>query len=140
MAAIPIAETVLASSTAWTRVIATCSKNAIGHPRCAGTGAPARTSVGVVRWGMATSKVRALAEQIRALPDADQQALAQEVLPVLLSTRAGLEAIDRALTTLSDEELDALIERARAQADLPETTAAAVIGEAVRAVRAKSRS
>ena len=94
----------------------------------------------VVRWGMATSKVRALAEQIRALPDADQQALAQEVLPVLLGTRAGLEAIDRALTTFSDEEIDALIERARAQADLPETAAAAVIGEAVRAVRAQSRS
>ena len=89
---------------------------------------------------MATSKVRALAEQIRALPGADQQALAQEVLPVLLSTRAGLEAIDRALTALSDEELDALIERARAQADLPDTTAAAVIGEAVRAVRAQTCS
>jgi len=95
--------------------------------------------VGVVRWGMATSKVRSLAEEIRALPDDDRQALAQEVLPVLLSTRAGLEAIDRALATLSDEELDALIERARAQSDLPETTAAAVIGEAVRAVRAQSR-
>jgi hypothetical protein len=89
---------------------------------------------------MAASNVRAFAEQIRALPDANQQELAQEVLPVLLSTRAGVEAIDRALTTLSDEELDALIERARAQADLPDTTAAAVIGEAVRAVRAQSRS
>lgn len=89
---------------------------------------------------MATSKVRALAEQIWALPDADQQALEQEVLPVLLGTRAGLEAIDRALTTLSDEELDSLIERARAQADLPETAVATVIGEAVRAVRAQSRS
>ena len=89
---------------------------------------------------MATSTVRSLVEQIRALPDGDRQALAQEILPVLLSTRAGLEAIDLALTTLSDEELDALIERARAQADLPETAAAAVIGEAVRAVRAQSRS
>ena len=89
---------------------------------------------------MAASNVRALAEQIRALPDADQQALAQEVLPVLLSTRAGLEAIDRALTTLSDEELDSPIARARVQADLPETAAAAVIGEAVRAVWAQSRS
>ena len=89
---------------------------------------------------MATSTVRSLVEQIRALPDGDRQALAQEILPVLLSTRAGLEAIDLALTTLSDEELDALIERARAQADLSETAAAAVIGEAVRAVRAQSRS
>lgn len=89
---------------------------------------------------MATSKVRSLAEQIRALRADDQQALAQEVLPILLGTRAGVEAIDRALTTLSDEELDALIERARAQADLPETAAATVIGEAVRAVRAQSRS
>ena len=89
---------------------------------------------------MATSKVRALAEQIRALPEDDREALAEEVLPVLLGTRAGLEEIDRALTTFSDDELDALIERARTQADLPETTAAAVIGEAVRAVRAQSRS
>ena len=89
---------------------------------------------------MATAKVRALAEQIRALPEDDREALAEEVLPVLLGTRAGLEEIDRALTTFSDDELDALIERARTQADLPETTAAAVIGEAVRAVRAQSRS
>jgi hypothetical protein len=89
---------------------------------------------------MAISKVRALVEQIRALPEDDRQALAQAVLPVLLSTRAGFEAIDRALTALSDEELDVLIERVRTQADLPETTAAAVIGEAVRAVRAQSRS
>ena len=89
---------------------------------------------------MATAKVRALAEQIRALPEDDREALAEEVLPVLLGTRAGLEEIDRALTTFSEDELDALIERARTQADLPETTAAAVIGEAVRAVRAQSRS
>ena len=71
---------------------------------------------------MATSRVRSLAEEIRALPEDDRQALAQEVLPVLLSTRAGLEEIDRALTTFSDEELDALIERARTHADVPETT------------------
>jgi hypothetical protein len=96
--------------------------------------------VSVLEWDMASSKIRSLAEQIRALPDDDRQALAQEVLPVLLGTRASLEAIGRALTTLSDEELDMLIERARAQADLPETAAAAVIGEAVRAVRAQSRS
>ena len=94
----------------------------------------------VIKYGMAISKIRALAEQIRALPENDRQALAQEVLPVLLSTRAGLAAIDCALTTLSDEELDVLIERVRTQADLPETTAAAVIGEAIRAVRAQSRS
>jgi hypothetical protein len=95
---------------------------------------------GVIRWGMDTSKVRAHAEQIRALPDSDQQALAQEALPVLLSARAGLEALNRALTTLSDRELDSLFERARAQSDLPETAAAALIGEAVFAVRAQSRS
>jgi len=70
----------------------------------------------------------------------DRQALAQEVLPVLFSARAGLEAIDRALTTLSDEEIDDLIERVRTQADVPDTTAAAVIGEAVRAVGAQGRS
>ena len=44
-------------------------------------------------------------------------------------------------TPLSDEELDALVERARARGrDLPEEAIAAVIGEALRAVRAQSRS
>ena len=37
-------------------------------------------------------------------------------LPLPLTTRAGLEEIDRSLETLSDEELDAVIERARQRA------------------------
>lgn len=103
---------------------------------------PARLadSASVTGYSMATAQVRSLAEQIRALPEDDRQAFAQEVLPDLLRTRAGLQVIDQALGTLSDEEVDALIERARALADLPEATAAVVIGEAVRAVRAQSRS
>ena len=84
-------------------------------------------------------KLRALKQEILELPDGDRQQLAQELLPVLLTTRVGLESIDRVLRSLSDEELDALVERARGR-DLPEEAIAAVIGEALRAVRAQSRS
>ncbi len=90
---------------------------------------------------MATSKVRALAEEILALSEDDRQALAREVLPALLTTRAGLEEIDEALTALSEEELAILVERARVRArDLSEATVAAVIGEALRAARTQGRS
>jgi len=71
----------------------------------------------------------------------ERQQLAEEILPVLLTTRPGLAGIDQALQPLSDEELDALVERARSRGrDLADATAAAVIGEALRAVRAQSRS
>lgn len=90
---------------------------------------------------MDESKVKTLSQEIMALPDAERQQLAQEILPVLLTTRAGLAGIDRALQALSDEELDTLVERARARGrDLPDATVAAVIGEALRAVRAQGRS
>jgi hypothetical protein len=36
-------------------------------------------------------------------------------LTILLTTRAGLEAIDEAVRTLSDPELDAIVERARSR-------------------------
>jgi hypothetical protein len=36
-------------------------------------------------------KVQSLIAEIQALSEAERQALAQEVLPLLLSTRAGLE-------------------------------------------------
>lgn len=50
------------------------------------------------------------------------------------TANTGLEAIDRSLEALSDEELDALIERARQRAsDLSEDEVAAIIAEAVRA-------
>ncbi len=54
---------------------------------------------------------------------------------------AGLEEIDRSLEALSDEELDAVIERARRRAGtLGDEAVAAIIDEAVRAVRAQGRS
>jgi hypothetical protein len=63
------------------------------------------------------------------------------VLPRLLTTRAGLEEIDRSLETLSDEELDTVIERARQRAGtLGDEAVAAILDEAVRAVRAQGRS
>ena len=90
---------------------------------------------------MATARVRSLAKEILALPDPERQELAREVLPVLLTTRAGLEEIDRSLEALSDEELDAIIERARQRAGaLGDEAVAAIIDEAVRAVRTQSRS
>ena len=90
---------------------------------------------------MATSKVRSLIDDIQALSDAERQELAHEVLPWLLTTRAGLEEIDRSLEALSDEELDAVIERARQRAGAPgDESVAAIIDEAVRAVRTQGRS
>jgi hypothetical protein len=71
----------------------------------------------------------------------ERQQLAQEVLPILLTTRAGLEGIDEALRSLSDQELDAIVERARSRRrDLPEAAVAEVIDEALRAARASRRS
>lgn len=56
------------------------------------------------------------------------RALMQEIL--------GLAGIDQALQALSDQ--DALIERTRSRGpDLPGSTVAVVIGEALRAVRAQ---
>ena len=42
--------------------------------------------------------------------------LARELLAELLLTRSGLAQIDEALDALSDEEIDGLVERARARA------------------------
>ena len=90
---------------------------------------------------MGTEKIQSLVTEIEALSEAERQELAHEVLPLLLMTRAGLEEIDRSLETLSDEELDAIIERARQRAGtLGDDAVAAIIAEAVRAVRAQSRS
>lgn len=89
---------------------------------------------------METARVRSLTQQILALPEPEQQELARQVLPVLLGTRAGLEEIDQALHALSDDELRALVERARRRADLPEDEVAAIIAEGLRAARAEGRS
>jgi hypothetical protein len=88
-----------------------------------------------------TSKVKALTKEILALPEGERQQLALEVLPILLTTRAGLEGIDQALRTLSDQELDAIVERARSRRrDLTDPEVAAVIDEALRSARASRRS
>jgi len=85
--------------------------------------------------------VKALKQEILELPDGEQQQIAQELLPLLLTTRGGVRSIDRVLQAHSDQELDAMVERARDRTqDLPEATVDAVIGEALRAVRALSRS
>lgn len=90
---------------------------------------------------MDEARLRALKQEILDLPEGDQQQIAQALLPLLLTTRAGVQSIDRVLQALSTEELDALVERARHRShDIPEETIAAVIGEALRAVRAQSRS
>jgi hypothetical protein len=90
---------------------------------------------------MDTARIKALTQQILALPEGERQQLALEVLPVLLTTRAGLEGIDEALRTLSDQELDAIVERARSRRrDLTDATVAAVIDEALRSARASRRS
>jgi len=51
------------------------------------------------------TKVQSLVAEIEALSEAERQTLAQEILPLLLSTRAGLAEIDRSLEALSDVEL-----------------------------------
>jgi hypothetical protein len=90
---------------------------------------------------MPTRKVQSLIDEIRALSEAERQELAHGVLPWLLTTRAGLEELDRSLEALSDEELDTVIERARQRAGtLGDEAVAAIIDEAVRAVRAQGRS
>ena len=87
------------------------------------------------------TKVQSLIAEIEALSEAERQILAQEVLPLLLSTRAGLEEIDRSLEALSDKELDTVIERARQRAGpLGDEAVTVIIDEALRAVRAHDRS
>jgi hypothetical protein len=93
------------------------------------------------RCSIIDTKVQLLIAEIEALSEAERQTLAQEVLPLLLSTRAGLEEIDRSLEKMSDEELDAVIERARDRAGtLGDEALTAIIDEAIRAARAQGRS
>ena len=58
---------------------------------------------------MDTVRVRSLAREILALSEPERQELAREVLPVLLTTRAGLAEIDASLRDLSDDELRGLV-------------------------------
>jgi hypothetical protein len=90
---------------------------------------------------MGTARVQSLAREILALSESERQELACEVLPVLLTTRAGLAEIDASLRDLSDDELRALVERARQRArDLSEHEVAAIIAEGLRAARAQGGS
>jgi hypothetical protein len=87
-----------------------------------------------------TVRVRSLAQEILALPEPERQEFAREVLPALLTTPAGLAEIDAALRDLSDDELRALVERARQRAsDLSEDEVAAIISEGLRAARVHGR-
>ena len=89
---------------------------------------------------MTTAWVQSLARQILALSEPERQELAREVLPVLLTTRAGLAEIDASLRDHPDDELRALVERARQRAsDLSEDEVAAIIAEGLRAARAHGR-
>ena len=89
---------------------------------------------------MEQPRVESLIAEIEGLSEAERQALAQKVLPLLLATRAGLEEIDEALRDLSDDELRALVERARRRASsLSEDEVAAIIAEGLRAARAQGR-
>lgn len=90
---------------------------------------------------MDATRVKALTEEILALPELEREQLAQAVLPALLTTPVGVAGIDQALRALSDAELDALVERARSRSrDLTDAAVAEVIGEALRAVRTPRRS
>ena len=89
---------------------------------------------------MDTVRVRSLAREILALSELERQELAREVLPVLLTTRAGLAEIDASLHDLSNDELRALVERARQRAsDFSKGAVAAIISEGLRAARADCR-
>ena len=89
---------------------------------------------------MDTVRIRSLAREILALSEHERQALAREVLPVLLTTRAGLAEIDASLRDLLDDQLRALVERARQRAsDLSKDEVAAIISEGLRAACADRR-
>lgn len=82
-----------------------------------------------------------LAEEILALAEDERQELAQGILPELLLIRAGLEAIDQSLHSLSDTELSGLVEQARRRnRECPDQAVAAVMDDAIQAARRARRS
>jgi hypothetical protein len=87
---------------------------------------------------METARVQSLTREILALSEPEREELAREILP--LTTRAGLAEIDASLGNLSDDELRALVERARQRAsDLSDDEVAAILTEGLRAARAHGR-
>ncbi|MDR4471031.1 MAG: hypothetical protein MRJ68_22510 [Nitrospira sp.] len=90
---------------------------------------------------MSSTKVKHLAEEILALPEHERQELAEGVLPELLLTRAGLEAIDQSLHSLSDTELLALVEHVRLRnREYPDQAVATLMDDAIQAARRARRS
>jgi hypothetical protein len=86
---------------------------------------------------MDTARVKALTDEILGPPEPKRAELAQAVLPALLTTPVGLAGVDQAIEELSEAELVALGERARhRRRDVTDEGIAAVIAEALRAVRA----
>ena len=89
---------------------------------------------------METARVRSLAREILALSEPERQELAREVLPVLLNHPRWPRRDRRLAPRLSDNELRALVERARQRAsDLSEDEVAAIIAEGLQAARAHGR-
>jgi hypothetical protein len=90
---------------------------------------------------MSSTKVKHLAEEILALPEHERQERAEGILPELLLTRAGLEAIDQSLHSLSDTELGALVEHVcRRNRECPDQAVTAVMDDALQAARRARRS
>jgi hypothetical protein len=90
---------------------------------------------------MSSTKVRHLAKEILALPEEERQELAEGVLPELLLTRAGLEAIDQSLHAVPDAELVSVVEQARRKnRECSDGTVADVIDTAIQAARRARRS
>jgi hypothetical protein len=89
---------------------------------------------------MDPGRVKALTDEILGLSEPERAELAQAVLPALLTTPAGLAGLDEALAELPDAELAALVERTRCRhRAMTDAAVAAVVGEALRAVRAPRR-
>jgi hypothetical protein len=89
---------------------------------------------------MDTARVKALTNEILGLPEPERAELAEAVLAALLTTPVGLAGVDQALEELSEAELVAVVERARRRRqEVTDEGVAAVIAEALRAVRAPRR-
>ena len=90
---------------------------------------------------MGSTQVKHLAEEILALAEHEGQELAEGILPELVPPRAGLEAIDQSLHSLSDTELGALVEHARRRnRECPDRAVAAVMDAAIQTARRARRS
>ncbi|MBI4536844.1 MAG: hypothetical protein HY712_02675 [candidate division NC10 bacterium] len=60
---------------------------------------------------MEDARVNSIKQAILDLPAEQQQELAEEILPLLLTTQAAVRGTDPVVQALSDEEVDALVEQ-----------------------------